>query len=137
MPHLSTQGNDRVDNAADAAGADWLRLLFLSTASFVGHPLLIRSDEQTVGFAEALGDARAIVMRGDGAVCVGETIEESVVMVFYLEEIAAAELEVMASDAVEASICFTEEQAAIRATGTSRIYERLWEYMTAGDPELG
>lgn len=137
MPHLSTQGNDRVDNAADAAGADWLRLLFLSTAYFVGHPLLIRSDEQAVGFAEALGDARAILMRGDGAVCVEETIEESVVMVFYLEETAAAELEVMASDAVEASICFTEEQAAIRATGTSRIYERLWEYMTAGDPELG
>jgi len=40
-----------------------------------------------------------------------------------------------AGDAAE-SICFTAEQAAIRATGTGRIYERLWDYMTAGDPEI-
>ena len=33
------------------------------------------------------------------------------------------------------AVCFTEDQAAVRATGTGRIYERLWEYMTAGDPE--
>lgn len=99
-------------------------------------PLLIRSDEQAVAFAERLGDARAIVMRGNGAVCVGPTVEESVVMAFYLEESAATELAVMAAGDAAESVCFTAEQAAIRATGTGRIYERLWDYMTAGDPEL-
>jgi len=98
-------------------------------------PLLIRSDPQAVAFAERLGDARAIVMRGNGAVCVGPTVEESVVMAFYLEESAGTELAVMAASDAGDSVCFTEEQAAIRATGTGRIYERLWEYMTAGDPE--
>ena len=38
--------------------------------------------------------------------------------------------------AAENSVCFTKEQAALRATGTGRIYERLWEFMIAGDPEI-
>lgn len=109
---------------------------FFPRAPLWDDPLLIRSDEQAVGFAETLGDARAIVMRGNGAVCVGETVEESVVMAFFLEEAAATELDVMATGTTDGSVCFTEEQAGIRATGTGRIYERLWEYMTAGDPEF-
>lgn len=99
-------------------------------------PLLIRSDEQAIAFAERLGEARAIVMRGNGAICVGPSLEEAVVMAFYLEEAAATELAVLvAGDAAE-SVCLTAEQASVRATGTGRIYERMWEYMTAGDPEL-
>jgi HCOMODA/2-hydroxy-3-carboxy-muconic semialdehyde decarboxylase len=98
-------------------------------------PLLIRSDAQAAGFAETLGNARAIVMRGNGAVCTGETLEEAVVMAFYLEESAATELAVMAAGAAAQSVEFTAEQAKLRATGTGRIYERLWDYMTAGDPE--
>lgn len=98
-------------------------------------PLLIRSDEQADGFAERLGASRAIVMRGNGAVCVGETVEEAVVMAFYLEESAATELDILATGEVKNGVCFTDAQAAVRATGTGRIYERLWEFMTAGDPE--
>lgn len=98
-------------------------------------PLLIRSDDQAIAFAERLGDARAIVMRANGAVCVGPTVEESVVMAFYLEEAAATELAVLATGEEENSVCFTAEQANIRATGTGRIYERMWDFMTAGDPE--
>lgn len=98
-------------------------------------PLLIRSEEQAIAFAETLGDARAIVMRGNGAVCVGPSVEESVVMAFYLEEAAATELAVLATGNAEESVCFTAEQAAVRATGSGSIYERMWDYMTAGDPE--
>ena len=98
-------------------------------------PLLIRSDEQAVEFAERLGDARAIIMRGNGAVCVGETIEESIVMAFYLEESAITELAVLANSSNDESVCLTEDEVKVRATGSGRIYERMWEYMTAGDPE--
>lgn len=98
-------------------------------------PLLIRSDEQAIAFAEVLGNARAIVMRGNGAVCVGLSVEESVVMAFYLEESASTELAVLAAGSGAESVCFTAEQVAIRATGSGRIYERMWDYMTAGDPE--
>ncbi|NKB19734.1 MAG: class II aldolase/adducin family protein [Alphaproteobacteria bacterium] len=98
-------------------------------------PLLLRSGEQAAKFAQTLGSARAIVMRGNGAVCVAPSIEESIVMAFYLEESAITELAVMASGPDYDSVCFTEKQANVRATGTGRIYERLWDYMTAGDPE--
>jgi HCOMODA/2-hydroxy-3-carboxy-muconic semialdehyde decarboxylase len=98
-------------------------------------PLLIRSDEQAIAFAETLGDARGIVMRGNGAVTIGETIEESVVMAFYMEESAATELAVIAAGEPDDAVTFTAEQAAVRATGTGRIYERLWDYMSHGDPE--
>jgi HCOMODA/2-hydroxy-3-carboxy-muconic semialdehyde decarboxylase len=98
-------------------------------------PLLLRSDEQAAEFAATLGDARAIVMRGNGAVCTGATIEESVVMAFYLEESAATELAVLAAGEPADAVTFTVEQAKVRATGTGRIYERLWEFMTDGDPE--
>lgn len=98
-------------------------------------PLLIRSDEQAIAFAEQLGNARAIVMRANGAVCVGPTVEESVVMAFYLEESAATELAVLATGDEENSACLTPEQVEVRATGSGRIYERMWDYMTAGDPE--
>lgn len=59
------------------------------------------------------------------------------VMAFYLKKSAATELDILATGAIDDAVCYTEEQAAIRATGTGRIYERLWEHMTAGDPELG
>ena len=106
-----------------------------SCAAQRNDPLLIRSDEQAFAFAEQLGDARAIVMRANGAVCVGPTVEESVVMAFYLEESAATELAVLATGDEENSACLTAEQVEIRATGSGRIYERMWDYMTAGDPE--
>jgi len=98
-------------------------------------PLLIRDDDQAREFAKLLGDARAIVMRGNGAVCVGPTIEESVVMAFYLEESAITELAVMANNSDATSVTFTDDQVKIRATGSGRIYERMWDYLTAGDPE--
>ena len=109
---------------------------FFPEAPLWDDPLLIRSDDQAIAFAETLGDARAIVMRGNGAVCVGPTVEESAVMAFYLEEAAGTELAVLATGGSADSVCFTAEQAAIRATGTGRIYERMWDYMTAGDPEI-
>lgn len=100
-------------------------------------PLLLRSDEQAAMFAETLGEARAIVMRGNGAVTVGAGIEEAVVMAFYLEESAKTEIDVMgiraAGQGLEA--LFSDEEAETRAVGTGMIYERMWEFMTAGDLE--
>lgn len=98
-------------------------------------PMLLRSDEQAGKLAETLGAARAIVMRGNGAVCVGATIEECVVMAFYLEEAGASELAILAAGREAIPAVFTAEQAKARATGAGRIFERMWDYMTHGDPE--
>jgi HCOMODA/2-hydroxy-3-carboxy-muconic semialdehyde decarboxylase len=98
-------------------------------------PLLLRNDEAASRLADQLGDARAIVMRGNGAIMVGETVEESIVMAFYLEEAAKTELAVLATG-IEPEV-LTPEQAEARAVTSGRIFERMWDYLTHGDPENG
>jgi len=98
-------------------------------------PLLLRDDAAAKKFAETLGNARAIVMRGNGCVLTGATVEEAIVMAFFLEEAAKTELAVMASGQEEASVVYSSEQAAARAVSSGRIFERMWDYLTNGDPE--
>ena len=74
-------------------------------------------------------------MRGNGAVTVGESIEQAVVFAWYLEEAARVELDVLSSGLAERAPLFTEEQASVRAVGTGRLYERMWKYLAAGDSE--
>ncbi|MFT5488017.1 MAG: HCOMODA/2-hydroxy-3-carboxy-muconic semialdehyde decarboxylase [Paracoccaceae bacterium] len=98
-------------------------------------PLLLRDDAAAEKFADTLGDARAIVMRGNGCVLTGATVEEAIVMAFFLEEAAKTELAVMASGQEAASVVYSPEQAKARAVSSGRIFERMWDYLTDGDPE--
>lgn len=98
-------------------------------------PLLLRDDAAAEKFAETLGDARAIVMRGNGCVLTGATVEEAIVMAFFLEEAAKTELAVMAGGQEAASVVYSPEQAKARAVSSGRIFERMWDYLTDGDPE--
>lgn len=98
-------------------------------------PLLLRDDAAAEKFADTLGDARAIVMRGNGCVLTGATVEEAIVMAFFLEEAAKTELAVMASGQEAASVVYSPEQATARAVSSGRIFERMWDYLTDGDPE--
>ena len=98
-------------------------------------PLLLRDDAAAEKFAETLGDARAIVMRGNGCVLTGATVEEAIVMAFFLEESAKTELAVMASGQEASSVIYSPEQSKARAVSSGRIFERMWDYLTSGDPE--
>jgi len=98
-------------------------------------PLLLRDDAAAEKFAKTLGDARAIVMRGNGCVLTGATVEEAIVMAFFLEESAKTELAVMASGQEASSVIYSPEQSKARAVSSGRIFERMWDYLTAGDPE--
>lgn len=98
-------------------------------------PLLLRDDAAAEKFAETLSDARAIVMRGNGCVLTGATVEEAIVMAFFLEEAAKTELAVMASGHEDASVVYSPQQSEARAVSSGRIFERMWDYLTDGDPE--
>lgn len=98
-------------------------------------PELLRDDQAAAGLAETLGDARAIVMRGNGCILTGATVEESIVMAFYLEEAAKTELAVLAAGDRAQPVVLSDEQAAARGVSSGRIFERMWEYLTFGDPE--
>ncbi len=96
---------------------------------------LLRSDQAAARLAETLGDARAIVMRGNGAIMVGASVEESIVMAFYLEEAATTELAVLAAGDRVTPVEMTAAEADARAVSSGRIFERMWDYLTFGDPE--
>lgn len=98
-------------------------------------PQLVRSDEQAAGVAAALGNARAVVMRGNGAVVAAPSIEQAVVLTWYLEDAARIELQLRAAGLADGPI-LSPEEAARRATGAGRIFERMWEYLCDGDPEF-
>ncbi|PPR10160.1 MAG: hypothetical protein CFH41_01894 [Alphaproteobacteria bacterium MarineAlpha11_Bin1] len=99
-------------------------------------PLLLRNDEMAAKLAETLGDDRAVVMRGNGCILTGATVEEAIVMAFYLEEAATTELAIMASGQEEHSLVFSDEQSKARAVSSGQIFERMWDYLTYGDPEI-
>lgn len=99
-------------------------------------PALVRDDARAAALAEQVRDARAIVLRGNGAVCVGATIEQAAAHAFFLEDAARLELTVRAMPGAE-PVPYTPEQTAARAVTTGGLYERMWEFLTAGDPEAG
>jgi HCOMODA/2-hydroxy-3-carboxy-muconic semialdehyde decarboxylase len=98
-------------------------------------PMLVRSDEKAQALTELLGRARAIVMRGNGAVCVGASIEEAACMAYFLEDAAAVELAVLQVKADVTPATYTSEELAARAVSTGGLFERMWEFLTFGDPE--
>jgi len=77
--------------------------------------------------------ARAIVMRGNGAVTVGGSLQEAVVTAWYLEDAARVELAVLSSGV--AGLELTPDEARDRAITSGNIVERMWDWLTAGDPE--
>jgi HCOMODA/2-hydroxy-3-carboxy-muconic semialdehyde decarboxylase len=98
-------------------------------------PQLLRSDEQATALAMKLGNGRGILMRGNGVVTAGSSLEEAVVLAWYLEDAARVELDALGAGRVDVGPLLSEDEARHRATWNGRIRERMWEYLTAGDPE--
>jgi HCOMODA/2-hydroxy-3-carboxy-muconic semialdehyde decarboxylase len=103
-------------------------------------PQLLRGDPQARALATELGVHRAIVMRGNGAVVVGESLEEAVVLAWYLEDAARVELDCMAAGVADSAL-LTEAEARARAIWSGGIMERMWAYLTesvrAPSPDRG
>jgi HCOMODA/2-hydroxy-3-carboxy-muconic semialdehyde decarboxylase len=101
---------------------------FAPQPPFWSDPRLVRDDERAAAVARTLGGARAIVLRGNGAVVVGSSLEEACVMAWYLEDAARVELDVLASG--EPGNLLSAAEAADRATMQGRIVERMWDWLT-------
>lgn len=95
-------------------------------------PQLLRSNDQASALAATMGEARAIVMRGNGAVTAGASLQEAVVLTYYLEDAARVELECRSIGFGEAGRFFSADEAKQRATWSGAILDRMWDYLTAG-----
>jgi len=98
-------------------------------------PQLIRTEAQAEGVANAVGQGNVVVMRGNGAVIAAPSLEKALVLTWYLEDAARVELQVRSAGLVADGAVLDDEQAALRATDAGRIFERMWDYLTAGDHE--
>ncbi|WP_156815969.1 class II aldolase/adducin family protein [Ahrensia kielensis] len=96
---------------------------------------LVRDDERAKGVIDAMGDSAGVIMRGNGAVVTGATLPEAVGLAWYLEDMCKVELAALSANLCDASIV-TASQAEARATRQGGIFERMWNYLTYGDPEL-
>lgn len=102
---------------------------------FWTDPGLIRNDPAAVGVAETMGKAPAVVVSVNGAVTAAETPAQAVALAVFLEDAARVELAALNAGLADKAPRMSEEQARNRATWQGRIAERMWDYLTAGDPE--
>ena len=82
-----------------------------------------------------MGKAPAVVVGINGSVTAGETPEQAVTLAWFLEDSARVELAALSAGLADKAPRMNEEQAKNRATWQGRIAERMWEHLTAGDPE--
>ncbi|GAA6177693.1 hypothetical protein NBRC116593_36130 [Sulfitobacter pacificus] len=108
---------------------------FTSAVGYWDDIQLVRDDERAVGVIDAMGYSAGVIMRGNGAVVAGTTLPEAVGLAWYLEDMCRVELAAMAANLPDAPIIHTA-QAEMRATRQGRIFERMWDYLSYGDPEL-
>ena len=98
-----------------------------------GDPVLIRDDDRARAVADLLGDAPAVVMRGNGAVVAAASLPRTVVLAKCLEDGSTADLTIRATglEPIELSA----EEAAARAVWSGGIEDRMWTHLTWTDPE--
>lgn len=97
---------------------------------------LVRDDEKAAGAIDAMGESAGLLMRGNGGVVAGNSLEEATGLAFYLEDMCRIELAALSSGLASSAPAIAQEDAMRRATRAGLIFERMWDHLTAGDPEL-
>jgi len=98
-------------------------------------PRLLRDDAAADRLAVTLGTGKAIVMRANGSVVAGVDLVEAVALSWFLEEAARVEVGLMQLNADGAETLLSAEETIARQVTIGRVYERMWDYLTFGDPE--
>src|SRR3546814_455089 len=93
-------------------------------------PRLLRDDAAAAGLADLLGDAPALVMRGNGAVVVGEGLPQAVTLAWFLEDAARVEQSVRAMGLDVEAARLSPEEIDARQIWSGGVVERMWRHLT-------
>lgn len=96
-------------------------------------PRLLRDDQASVRLAEMIGDAPALVMRGNGAITVGDSLPQAVTLAFFLEDAARIERDVRAMGLDPEAGLLDAEEIAARQIWAGGVVERMWLHLTGED----
>src|SRR3546814_8396382 len=83
-------------------------------------------DAAAAGLADLLGDAPALVMRGNGAVVVGEGLPQAVTLAWFLEDAARVEQSVRAMGLDVEAARLSPEEIDARRIWSGGVVERMW-----------
>jgi HCOMODA/2-hydroxy-3-carboxy-muconic semialdehyde decarboxylase len=100
-------------------------------------PRLLRDDASAEQLINHMGNCNAVIMRGNGAVVAGESLEEALAYAFFLEDAARVELEVRAIGVGANEGLLNAEEIVARQVKAGRVFDRMWRHLTDGDPEQG
>jgi HCOMODA/2-hydroxy-3-carboxy-muconic semialdehyde decarboxylase len=108
---------------------------FGAGAALWDDPQLIRDDTLAAAVIDAMGESNAVVMRGNGLVVAADSLQKVVALTWFLEDAARLELAVLSAGLEAQSQVLAAGERERRATAAGGIFERMWEYLCAGDPE--
>lgn len=93
-------------------------------------PRLLRDDAVAAQVADMLGDAPAIVLRGNGAVVVGETMQKAVTLAWFLEDAARMERDIRTMGFDPAEGLLDAAETTDRQVWSGQVAERMWDWLT-------
>lgn len=93
-------------------------------------PKLLRDDAAAAALSDTLGDAPALVMRGNGAVVVGESLPQAVALAWFLEDAARIERDVRAMGLDVEAARLSAEEIEARQIWSGGVVERMWHHLT-------
>jgi len=103
---------------------------YFSQIPFWNDPKLLRDDAAAAALADALCDAPALVMRGNGAVVVGESLPQAVTLAWFLEDAARVERDVRAMGVDIDAARLSPEEIEARQIWSGGVVERMWHHLT-------
>lgn len=93
-------------------------------------PRLLRDDAAADRLAATMGDAAAIVMRGNGAVIAADGLEKAVTLAWFLEDSARVESAIRSMGLSPDDGLLTDEEIAARHVFAGGVVERMWVWLT-------
>ena len=94
-------------------------------------PRLLRNDAAAQALAHCMGQASAVVMRGNGAVVTGATLEQAVTLAWFLEDAARIERDVRAMGFDPEAGLLDPAEITDRQVWAGGVAERMWSYLTS------
>lgn len=110
---------------------------FNAACRFWEDPRLLRDDGLAAELAAHMADAPSLVMRGNGAVTVGPSIELAAGFAWCLEDSARVETLVrsVAPGAQVDATGLTPDEVGLRQVSGGAVFERLWDFLAGTDAE--